>query len=442
MAASTVKKGSARPVRKPVAKKPAPQRNTAPEAKAAPKAKPVAAKKKRVKKEKDPNRIGFFYGKGSIDVPMLVITVALLVLGITMMFSASHALSYRDNDGDSYGYAVRQMMFAGVGLIAMFVLSFVDYRLLRKEFKIKPFGKELTFTFAHLALVVGLFVTFLVIPFGVSNTEGGPRRWLPFFGQTFQPSDVLKFAVIIFFAYYIAKNYKNMRYTMTGLVKPAILLVVITWLMMEQPHLSGLLIMLVIAASMLFIGGVNMKTVIIIGGVAVALLVIVVMASEFTYFADRVRYTFDPLADIGDKTYQNYQAVLAIGSGGMWGVGFGNSSQKYYYLPDAENDFVFAILCEEFGLVGGALVIILFMIFVFRGFYVARKSEDRFGMLLATGITLQVGIQALLNIGVNCCCIPNTGISMPFFSYGGTALVIQLAEVGLLMSVSRRAKLN
>ncbi len=441
MAASTVKKGTARPARKPnVTKRPAPQQNTAPAAKAAPKAKPEAAKKK-VKKEKDPNRIGFFYGKGSIDVPMLVITVALLVLGITMMFSASHALSYRDN-GDSYGYAVRQMVFAAIGLGAMFVLSFIDYRLLRKEFRIKLLGKELTFTISHLALIFGLAITFLVIPFGVSNTEGGPRRWLPLFGQTFQPSDVLKFAMIIFFACYIAKNYKNMRYTMTGLVKPAILLVVVTWLMMEQPHLSGLLIMLVIAASMLFIGGVNMKTVIIIGGVAVALLAIVVMASEFTYFADRIRYTFDPLADIDDKTYQNYQAVLAIGSGGMWGVGFGNSTQKYYYLPDAENDFVFAILCEEFGLVGGALVVILFMIFVFRGFYVARKSEDRFGMLLATGITLQVGIQALLNIGVNCCCIPNTGISMPFFSYGGTALVIQLAEVGLLMAVSRRAKLN
>lgn len=441
MAASTVKKGAAKPVRKPTAtKKPAPRTNSAPVEKSA-SAKPAAAKK-RVKKEKDPNRIGFFYGKGSIDVPMLVITVALLVLGITMMFSASHALSYRDNDGDSYSYAVSQMTFAGVGLVLMFIISFVDYRLLRKEFKIKPFGKEITFTFSHIALAVGLFITFLVIPFGVSNTEGGPRRWLPFIGRTFQPSDVLKFAIIIFFAYYIAKNYKKMRYTFTGLVKPTILLVVVTWLMMEQPHLSGLLIMLLIAAFMLFIGGVNMKTVIIIGGVAVALLVVVVMASEFTYFADRIKYTFDPLADTGDKTYQSYQAVLAIGSGGMWGVGFGNSSQKYYYLPDAENDFVFAILCEEFGFVGGALVIVLFMIFVFRGFYVARKSEDRFGMLLATGITLQVGIQALFNIGVNCCCIPNTGISMPFFSYGGTALVIQLAEVGLLMSVSRRAKLN
>ena len=133
---------------------------------------------------------------------------------------------------------------------------------------------------------------------------------------------------------------------------------------------------------------------------------------------------------------------MAIGSGGIWGKGFGNSSQKYYYLPEAQNDFVFAILVEEFGLVGGVFVILLFIIFVMRGLYIARKAEDKFGCLLATGITFQIGIQALLNIGVNLCCIPNTGVSLPFFSYGGTALVLQLWEMGLLLSVSKRAKVN
>ncbi len=406
----------------------------------APAGKPKAENKKR-KKVLDPDRIRLFFTKGSIDVPMLVITVVLLVLGITMMFSASHALSYRDND-DSYTYAVSQMTFAGFGLVIMFFASFLDYRVFRAEKTFTILGRQVTLTFSHLALAVGFVLLFLILPFGVSNTENGPRRWLPIFGRTFQPSDIMKAALIIFFAYYIAKNYKKMRYTVTGLVKPFILLGVVAWLMYLQPHLSGLLIMLMICCAMLFIGGVNMKTVIIAVAVAGTMLILAFAGSEFNYFADRIAYTFDPLADIGDKTYQSYQAVLAIGSGGLWGVGFGNSAQKYYYLPDAENDFVFAILCEEFGFVGGALVIILFLIFVLRGFYIARKSEDRFGMLLATGITLQVGIQALLNIGVNCCCIPNTGISLPFFSYGGTALIIQLAEVGLLLSVSRRAKLN
>ncbi len=407
----------------------------------APVRKPQAEKKKTGKRVIDPDRIRLFFTKGSIDVPMLVITVVLLVLGITMMFSASHALSYRDN-GDSYSYAVSQMTFAGIGLLLMFLASFVDYRLLRAEKSFNILGRKMELTFSHLVLAVAFVPMFLIIPFGVSNTENGPRRWLPIFGRTFQPSDIMKFALIIFFAYYISKNYKKMRYTVTGLVKPFILLAVVGWLMYIQPHLSGLLIMLMICAAMLFIGGVNMKTVIVVGAAAVVMLVLAFATSEFTYFADRIMYTFDPLADKGDKTYQSYQAVLAIGSGGLWGVGFGNSAQKYYYLPDAENDFVFAILCEEFGFIGGALVIILFLIFVLRGFYIARKSEDRFGMLLATGITLQVGLQALLNIGVNCCCIPNTGISLPFFSYGGTALVIQLVEVGLLLAVSRRAKLN
>lgn len=403
--------------------------------------KPAPARKKAKRiREDDPDRIRLFYVKGKIDVPMLIIALVLLIIGITMMFSASHALSYRDNDGNSYEYAVSQMVFAAFGLVVMFLASCMDYRILRKEFRL--FKTGITFTLSHIILVISLALTALVIPFGVSNTEDGPRRWLRFAGRTFQPSDVLKFALIIFFAYYIWKNYSKMRYTFTGLMKPAVLLAVISILMIAQPHLSGLLIMLIIAAAMLFIGGVNMKTVIVAGVFAAGLLVLAVMMSEFTYFEDRIKYTFDPLAAPLKETYQSYQAVLAIGSGGLWGVGFGNSTQKYYYLPEAQNDFVYAVLCEEFGFVGGLLVIILFLIFVFRGFYIARQSYDRFGMLLSTGITLQVGIQALLNIGVNVCCIPNTGISMPFFSYGGTALVIQLAEVGLLLAVSRRSKLN
>ncbi|MGN0683494.1 MAG: FtsW/RodA/SpoVE family cell cycle protein, partial [Oscillospiraceae bacterium] len=149
----------------------------------------------------------------------------------------------------------------------------------------------------------------------------------------------------------------------------------------------------------------------------------------------------DPLSDPGDNSYQNYQSALAIGSGGIWGKGFGNSSQKYFYLPEAPNDFVYAILVEEFGLAGGAMVILMFALFVMRGFQIARNAEDKFGCLIATGITLQIGLQAMLNIAVNLCCIPNTGVSLPFFSYGGTALMIQLWEMGLLLSVSKRANI-
>ncbi len=407
----------------------------------APPEKPKAAKKQ---KEKDPNRIGLFYGRGRIDIPMLIITLVLLILGITMMFSASHALSYRDNEGDSYGYAYQQIMWAGIGLLLMFVASFVDYRFLTLETKVRLFKWDVPLSVSHLVFGVALIPMLLIIPLGQSNTPDGPRRWLPLFGgRTFQPSDILKFALIIFFAYYIAANAKKMRNFVNGLFIPGCYLLVVVALMAYQPHLSGLVIMLAIVVAMLFIGGTNWVELLIVGAAGVAAIMFYFLVlSDFTYFVTRLQYTFNPLADIGTDTYQTYQSVLAIGSGGLWGVGFGNSTQKYYYLPDAENDFVFSILCEEFGLIGGALVIILFLIFVFRGFYIASKAGDRFGTMLATGVALQVGIQSLLNIGVTCSCIPNTGVSLPFFSYGGTALVIQLVEVGLLLAVSRRAKLD
>ena len=210
---------------------------------------------------------------------------------------------------------------------------------------------------------------------------------------------------------------------------------------MVQKHLSCLLIIFMIFAVMMFVGGVNLKEAVPLAVLVILAIFIAVSVIKVGYFQQRIEY-MDPLSDPGDGSYQNYQSALAIGSGGIWGKGFGNSSQKYYYLPEAQNDFVFAILVEEFGLVGGVFVITLFIIFVMRGLYIARRAEDKFGCLMATGITFQIGMQALLNIAVNLCCIPNTGVSLPFFSYGGTALVLQLWEMGLLLSISKRAKVN
>lgn len=402
-------------------------------------AKAPAAKAK--KKEKDPHKIGPFYFGGAVDVPMLVITIVLLVLGITAMFSASHALSYRDNEGDSFQYATKQVGFAIAGLVAMFFISFMDYRILMHEWHPKLFGKVRSISFAHILLILSLLLTAAVIPFGVSNIENGPKRWLPVPGiGTFQPSDVLKVGLIIFLAYYVTVNYRKMRHFSVGLVKPGILFAVIAVLMLKQPHLSGLIIMAGILGFMLIVGGVNIRHLVFVGLLGAGLVLVLLMFSDFTYFQER--FITDPLADPSDTTYQTYQAILAVGSGGLWGKGFDNSTQKYYYLPEAQNDFVYAVWCEEFGFIGGVLVILLFLIFVFRGFYIGRKSDDRFGLMLATGISLQVGIQAFFNIGVNVCALPNTGISMPFFSYGGTALFMLLCEIGLLLSISRRANLN
>lgn len=394
---------------------------------------------KRKKKAKDPNRVRLLSFQGRVDVPMLIIIMVLLVFGITMMFSAGHALSYRDNHGDSFYYVTRQIIAAGIGLVGMFFLTFFDYRFLRYEFKI--FGGKRKITATHLLLVFTMILNLMTIPFGI-RADGGQKRWLPLPGLgQFQPSDLMKIAVIVYFAYYIQKHSKKMRTFNEGIWRPGLVLIVVVLSVISQMHLSLLLIIGFVFAAMLFMGGTNLKYFVPLVLLAIAAVYVVVFVLDIAYFSDRFTY-MDPLSDPGDGSYQNYQSALALGSGGIWGKGFGNSSQKYYYLPEAQNDFVFAVLVEEFGLVGGMAIIVLFLIFVFRGFSIARKAEDKFGCLLATGITFQIGIQALLNLGVNLCCIPNTGISMPFFSYGGTALMLQLWEMGLLLSVSKRAKLS
>ncbi|MFR8776909.1 MAG: FtsW/RodA/SpoVE family cell cycle protein, partial [Eggerthellaceae bacterium] len=263
---------------------------------------------------------------------------------------------------------------------------------------------------------------------------------LPIPGGSFQSSDVLKFGLIIWLAWYVSKNYQKMRHFVTGLLKPGLVLGVIVVLLMKQPHLSCVIIMGVIFVVMVLVGGANFRLVMTCALIGIPCLILLINISGYSYFRERL--TMDPLADPSDTTYQTYQAILAIGSGGLWGKGFDHSTQKYYYLPEAQNDFVYAICCEEFGFIGGALIILLFIIFLLRGFYIGRKSQDRFGLMLATGISLQVGAQALFNIGVNVCALPNTGISLPFFSYGGTALFVLLCEIGVLLSISRRANLN
>lgn len=402
--------------------------------------KPVKTKSEKIitkkkKKVKDPNHIGIFSLEGRVDIPMLIITLVLLAIGIIMMFSASHYYSYRDNEGDSYFFVRKQMFAAALGLGGMMFVSLIDYRYLYKE------SKRFHITVAHLFLVLCIGINFLCPLIGI-EAQGGQKRWIqaPIVGQ-FQPSDFLKLGLIIYLAYYISKNSEKLRTLYGGIVKPLLVMAPVVLSVMVQKHLSCTVILFLIFAVMLFVGGVNIKE-------ALPLAVIVILAGVFMisvlkvgYFQERIDY-MDPLSDPEWRSYQNYQSALAIGSGGVWGKGFGNSTQKYGGLPEAHNDFVFSILVEEFGLVGGIFVIILFIVFVMRGLYIARKSEDKFGCLVATGITFQIGVQALLNIGVTVCCIPNTGISLPFFSYGGTALVLQLLEMGLLLSISKRARVR
>lgn len=364
------------------------------------------------------------------DYPLFTIVMILLAFGLIMMFSASYANAYTST-GDSLFYLKRQVLFAVAGLAIMLLLSTIDYHIFQ--------SKAMVYGIAAVSIVLMAAVKV------VGTTQGGAERWLQIGEITFQPSEILKFGVIIFFAYLTEKRFSKLKDFKSGFLPFFIALVVSCALLMAQPHLSGTIIVFAIGFSMMFVAGVSPKYLLLMLGGIVALIIAAVLilnAMGIDYFTTRLISFQDPEYDIGDKTFQTYQSLVTIGSGGMFGLGFGNSRQKYNYLPMSRNDFIFSIICEELGFVGAFLVILLFVILVWRGFYICSKARDKFGMMLAFGITFQIGIQALLNIAVVTNSVPNTGISLPFFSYGGTALVMQLAEMGILLSVSRKAELS
>ena len=260
---------------------------------------------------------------------------------------------------------------------------------------------------------------------------------------TFQPSEIMKFAVVVFFSMLISKNYNHMQDFKRGVLPYFLMLGVIAGLMMMQPHLSGTILILLIGLTLVFVGGAKLTH---LGGAGLAgcALLIAAILLKKNYFMTRITTWLDPFneATSAGDTWQTCQSLIAIGSGGLFGLGFCESRQKYLYLPETKNDFVFAIVCEELGYVGAVVVILLFALLVFRGLYIASKARDKLGTLLVLGLTMHIGLQAFLNIAVVSNLIPNTGISLPFFSYGGTALIMQLAEMGIILNVSRQANIE
>ena len=368
--------------------------------------------------------------RSGFDRTLFTIVILLLAFGIVMMFSASYANAY-SQFGDSAYYLKRQAVFAVGGLIIMMLLTSIDYHVFQAKPIVYGIGA------VSMALMVATFI--------MGTTQGGAERWLQIGEITFQPSEIMKFAIILFFAYFTEKNFNQLREFKKGFLPMAVVLGAACGLLIAQPHLSATIIVFSIGFSMMFVAGANPKHLLLTLGGLVVLVVIGVLimnAMGIDYFATRILSFIDPESDISNKTFQTYQSLVTIGSGGLFGLGFGNSRQKYNYLPMARNDFVFSIICEELGFVGAVLVIMLFVILVWRGFHICSKARDKFGMMLAFGITFQIGLQALLNIAVVTNSIPNTGISLPFFSYGGTALVMQLAEMGILLSISRKAALS
>lgn len=365
-------------------------------------------------------------GRGNLDVTFLVLVLLLLTFGLIMLFSASYAYAYY-NDNDSFYYIKRQLVFAIAGIVAMIVASHFDYR----------FWQKLALPVMGVAVVLLIIVLFL-------PKIAGVHRWIAIGNIiTFQPSEIAKFAIVVMFAKMVTGYGDKMKTLRYGIVPFLIVLGIIAGLMMMEPHLSGTVLIATIGAVMMFVGGVDLKWFALgVGVLAAGIVVVVMIPGVIQYAQARLEYWLDPFSDPQGLGFQTIQSLLAIGSGGVMGLGLGNSRQKYLYVPEPQNDFVFSIVCEELGLVGAAIIVILFALLVWRGYVIAIRAQDKFGTMLAVGLTTQVGLQALLNIAVVTNTIPNTGISLPFFSYGGTALMMLLAQMGVILSVSRRAALE
>lgn len=363
--------------------------------------------------------------RGKIDVTFLVLVLILLTFGLVMLFSASYAYAFY-NKGNSFYYIERQLFFAVMGVVAMLAVSQVNYKILQKY-------SLLLFAGTLCLLVIVLFM----------RDKDGFARWI-YIGDilSFQPSEVAKFAIIVLFSHFAATNADKMGTFKYGVMPFALCLGVVVLLVIAERHLSGTIIIGALGIAMMWFGGTKLKYFgMLLAAGAAAVAVILIVPTFMQYATARVTTWLDPYVDAQGDGYQTIQSLIAIGSGGLWGTGLGNSRQKYLYIPEPQNDFIFAVVCEELGFIGAAIVVILFALLVWRGFVIAMRCPDKFGSLLAAGCVMHVGMQVLLNIAVVTNTIPNTGISLPLFSYGGTALLMTLGEMGVVLSVSKKSAL-
>lgn len=363
---------------------------------------------------------------GGIDPVFLILVLCLLAFGLVMVASASY-VSALHKTGDSYTYIKRQLLYAVMGVAVMLAIPRFNYQRFR--------GK-----FAIILLAVAVVMLFMVLIPGIGIVRGGARRWLGFGGFTFQPSEIGKLAIIVFFSSYMSMNYRRMKEFSVGILRPAIFLCIVCILVAVETHVSGAILIFAVGAVLMFVGGASLKWFFGLGLAGVS--AIGVFAFALPYARQRIYTWQHPFENVLGEGYQTVQSLYAIGSGGPFGLGLGQSRQKYLYIPEPQNDYIFSIVCEELGFVGALMVMILFVLLIWRGFVIAYHAKDKFGSLMVVGIISRVAIQAILNIAVVTNSVPPTGISLPFFSYGGTALMLLLVEMGIVLSVSRHARMN
>ena len=376
--------------------------------------------KQKVKKTNSKTDIGFL--NNPIDYTLLITVLLLLSLGLIMVLSASSPTALSEGKS-SYAYFIKQAGFALLGIALMIVLSKIDYRIYKKFYLIAYF--------VALALLVAVLV--------IGKEANGAKRWIYIAGISFQPSEAVKLCIIVFYSTVLTKNKDNLKDFFNGWIKHLIMLVPIIGLLIVEPHLSASIVIVGVCMIMMTLAGCNLWQIVVPGVVigVPAVTIGIVKIQKFAHALKRITTFIDPWKDKLGDGWQVIQSLYAIGSGGLFGLGLGQSRQKYLYLPEPQNDFIFSVMAEELGFVGCAFVIILFAILIWRGTLAAMKAPDMFGSLLAIGITSLIGIHAIMNIAVVTSTMPATGMPLPFFSYGGTALLIILCEMGVLLNISR-----
>lgn len=384
-----------------------------------------------MKDKKKNSSLSYIIDFTHVDFALLIVVLMLIAIGLVMVLSASAPQSISEV-GNSYYYFIRQIKFAGVGILIMWGLSFVDYKIYEKLYV--PI------------YIVSVTILLLTLVSSIGINVKGATRWVSILGIRFQPSEVAKIGLILSAAAYIKRNKEEMA-TPKGMFWTAGLVALpLLFLYVFQSHLSACIVIVVILLTMLLTSGVKLKNYVMAGGLgmipATGLIVAKILngAANGGYRIQRILTFFDPWKDKQDSGWQIIQGLYALGSGGLFGVGLGQSKQKYLYIPEPHNDFIFAIIGEELGFVGCLFIIILYILFVWRGALTAMHAPDLYGGLVAVGITSLIGIQAIFNIAVVTSSMPVTGMSLPFISYGGTSLLILLASVGILLNISRQGK--
>lgn len=368
--------------------------------------------------------------KGIVDVPFLLITAALLLFGCVMVYSASSVYAEQYHDDTTY-FIAKHLVFLLMGVaFASFVALFCT----------PVFWHDTSYVLYGLSIVL-----LLMVPLIGTDLGSGAKRWLDFGIFTIQPSEIAKLALVLTLARFMSKHekqvtadrplYLNFKY---GVFFPGLFIVALIGLVAVEKHISGVMILGMIGMSVMFLGGTKLRWIVGIGGLIVLGGCFLVLVSDYAQARVLTWINIDEADPLG-AAWQTLQGLMAIGSGGLFGTGLGNSRQKFGYVSQPQNDFIYTIVCEELGFFGAFLVVALFIALVWRGFYIARHLQDRCSALIVYGLSFKVALQVILNIAVVTNSMPNTGIALPFFSYGGTSLILQIVEIGIILSLSRYA---